>query len=393
LLRKVSSEPILRAYHGLSDEDELPPRIPDLQQYQQQQYQKFANEVNKSSEEDEDEEDGGYPTQQWQRLLKQEQTPLPKLAQPEQPVLVSDKSIGSMFHPDHCTPCSFFCYSLRGCNRGSQCEFCHEDHPRKARRRGRKKRRGKGAGNANTECGTDAQSGDSHDGDRDGDAADSPRGPDVQTPPLQRDSQDYRDMDADGVAHPPAPTPELLLPLLTALECLAPLPLPRLVPRDPSSGAAFGESATLGDFYQTQSADARGGGKLSMWYHESTFVLEVGDEKHVIPFLNCNCELQGAELKPLTFRVNPELPEGLRLDPATGVIKGTASTPTECGGYSRHTVTASNSALSTSAKINISVRPRTASWCDMICPGTTTTADMLTDNVWLASDEFPSWSP
>mmetsp|Transcript_90387 Transcript_90387/g.179867 ORF Transcript_90387/g.179867 Transcript_90387/m.179867 type:complete len:449 (+) Transcript_90387:93-1439(+) len=49
-------------------------------------------------------------------------------------------SIGSTDHPVACTPCSFFCYSPMGCDRGSACTFCHMSHPRRTRRRGHKKR-------------------------------------------------------------------------------------------------------------------------------------------------------------------------------------------------------------------------------------------------------------
>lgn len=49
------------------------------------------------------------------------------------------KSVGSKDHKDgSCTPCAFFCYSKMGCNRGQDCLFCHENHPKK---RGRKQQR------------------------------------------------------------------------------------------------------------------------------------------------------------------------------------------------------------------------------------------------------------
>lgn len=44
-------------------------------------------------------------------------------------------SVGSVGHPDSCTPCAFYCFSLCGCNRGSQCEYCHMDHPKRLHRR------------------------------------------------------------------------------------------------------------------------------------------------------------------------------------------------------------------------------------------------------------------
>jgi hypothetical protein len=53
------------------------------------------------------------------------------------------KSVGSKDHYlKSCTPCAFFCYSKIGCNRGQECQFCHENHPKKSGSKGQ--RRGKG---------------------------------------------------------------------------------------------------------------------------------------------------------------------------------------------------------------------------------------------------------
>lgn len=38
------------------------------------------------------------------------------------------QSVGSKLHPELCTPCAFFCYSLKGCNRGESCAYCHMPH-------------------------------------------------------------------------------------------------------------------------------------------------------------------------------------------------------------------------------------------------------------------------
>mmetsp|Transcript_40606 Transcript_40606/g.83237 ORF Transcript_40606/g.83237 Transcript_40606/m.83237 type:complete len:341 (+) Transcript_40606:3-1025(+) len=61
----------------------------------------------------------------------------PQLEEMEKRVL---PSVGSQLHPE-CTPCSFHCYSLRGCLHGEACEFCHLEHLRrpKPKKRGRKK--------------------------------------------------------------------------------------------------------------------------------------------------------------------------------------------------------------------------------------------------------------
>lgn len=51
-------------------------------------------------------------------------------------------SIGSAGHPDGCTPCAFYCYSLRGCRSGLKCIFCHLEHSNRGhRRRGKNNRR------------------------------------------------------------------------------------------------------------------------------------------------------------------------------------------------------------------------------------------------------------
>lgn len=49
------------------------------------------------------------------------------------------ESDGSVGHPDKCVPCAFYCYSLRGCNKGAQCNFCHMTHAKKKGRRKRNK--------------------------------------------------------------------------------------------------------------------------------------------------------------------------------------------------------------------------------------------------------------
>jgi len=50
-------------------------------------------------------------------------------------------SPGSANHPVDCNPCSFFCYSLMGCARGSECTFCHMTHPKRIRRRGHRSKK------------------------------------------------------------------------------------------------------------------------------------------------------------------------------------------------------------------------------------------------------------
>mmetsp|Transcript_66997 Transcript_66997/g.195882 ORF Transcript_66997/g.195882 Transcript_66997/m.195882 type:complete len:422 (-) Transcript_66997:2-1267(-) len=44
-------------------------------------------------------------------------------------------STGSAGHPDGCMPCTFYCFTRRGCNRGMECRFCHLTHQSKLQQR------------------------------------------------------------------------------------------------------------------------------------------------------------------------------------------------------------------------------------------------------------------
>lgn len=44
-------------------------------------------------------------------------------------------STGSAGHPDSCMPCTFYCFTRRGCNRGLECRFCHLTHQSKLQQR------------------------------------------------------------------------------------------------------------------------------------------------------------------------------------------------------------------------------------------------------------------
>lgn len=45
------------------------------------------------------------------------------------------RSTGSEGHPEVCTPCTFYCFTRRGCNRGAKCRFCHLEHQSKLQQR------------------------------------------------------------------------------------------------------------------------------------------------------------------------------------------------------------------------------------------------------------------
>lgn len=42
---------------------------------------------------------------------------------------------GSVGHPDKCQPCTFYCFTRRGCNRAHDCRFCHLTHQSKLQQR------------------------------------------------------------------------------------------------------------------------------------------------------------------------------------------------------------------------------------------------------------------
>lgn len=44
-------------------------------------------------------------------------------------------SAGSTDHPEGCMPCTFYCFTRRGCNRGLECRFCHLTHQSKLQQR------------------------------------------------------------------------------------------------------------------------------------------------------------------------------------------------------------------------------------------------------------------
>lgn len=53
-------------------------------------------------------------------------------------------SEGSREHPTSCSPCSFYCFSDRGCKKGRSCQFCHMLHISRANRSKKKKPAGSG---------------------------------------------------------------------------------------------------------------------------------------------------------------------------------------------------------------------------------------------------------
>jgi len=201
---------------------------------------------------------------------------------------------GNAGHPDSCQPCASHCYSRAPCGRGSNCLYCHMEHPR--RRRPRCQWR-KGAKKAGAEK-------ESAEGDEDSGA-------------------EAAEKAAPKV--PLAPTPEGLMPLLVSLSHLSPLPFPM---PPVSTRSTQPRLARVGE---TEADATRERDRLCIEYSESSIVISLGQRKETLPFVG------GVHSGVLTFEVCPRLSGGLSLDAASGVIGGLATEAT-AGEGSTHTV-------------------------------------------------------
>mmetsp|Transcript_48227 Transcript_48227/g.127367 ORF Transcript_48227/g.127367 Transcript_48227/m.127367 type:complete len:617 (-) Transcript_48227:49-1899(-) len=207
-------------------------------------------------------------------------------------------SMGSAGHPDSCRPCAFHCHSLVACNQGEACMYCHMDHPRKRRQRGRQARKARRE--------VEGMNDDEDHKDDEGRA---------EAPPAV----------AEKVEKTSSPTPDGLVPLLTALEFLSPLPMPDIMKAATKALTALGKGRQGG-----QDDLASSGDQLSLEYSECSINLIVGQWKNILPFVGG--DTSGAK----RFRIFPALPRGLALDARTGVISGHAKATTSPG--SVHTV-------------------------------------------------------
>jgi len=208
------------------------------------------------------------------------------------------RSMGSSEHPHRCTPCSFHCYSYAGCSRGELCPFCHMDHPRRVRRRGRAPKKIK-----SLEC----------------------KDNNLDEPAPLEDGVEALDAN-EGCSRAsmlPATVQAVaeskLRHLLSALSVLSPLPLIS-VSEIPSE-------------------------ERVLRYSESDIVFIPNHWKQVLPFIH---GLDG----PLTFVVHPPLQPGLGINRHTGVICGCVNYSTDPAG-SYHEVTAFGQQGSATALLHI----------------------------------------
>jgi len=199
-------------------------------------------------------------------------------------------SAGSALHPNSCMPCSFHCYSHLGCNRGQSCSYCHMDHPKRTRRRGKRKPKGSDWAQASAESKACAEKPDS----------------------------------SRQQAQVPSLTSHDLMPLLKALQILSPLPeIRREEPQRDLSFQPMVSSAVPTGPSPPDDADARPEERDSeapqagivVRYSENPVVLAKSEWKQVLPFVS---GIDG----PLAFSVHPPLPGCLSLHRSTGVISG-----------------------------------------------------------------------
>jgi hypothetical protein len=183
------------------------------------------------------------------------------------------------------------------------------DHPRKRRQRGRQARKAR----REAEGLNDEEATEMHKDDESG--AEGPAAAEKvpeKAPPAQQEKTS-------------SPTPDGLVPLLTALEFLSPLPMPDIMAT--AAKASQPKLAALMVPDDAASIDEQ----VSLEYSECSINLIVGQWKNILPFVG------GDGAGPKRFRVFPPLPRGLAIDPRTGVICGTARSSTSPD-HSVHTV-------------------------------------------------------
>jgi len=257
-------------------------------------------------------------------------------------------SKGSTLHPNGCTPCSFHCYSHMGCNKGEMCEYCHMDHPKRARRRGKKKSKGL-MSDGQASCWPE----DTYSLPDVGCRAQAVIEDTIMEQPLPQKA-----------AWMTKPTPAALMPLLEALELLSPLPATdessavgdwqrckraadrrdRDRRRNLSSSSSENGSFPTRGFMQHglrhgstlvregRASSPRPSTSIELIYNEDSIVIAPGQWKQVVPFVR-------GPPGPLIFAVAPPLPAGLFLRRDTGIISGCPMQLTPLGGV-LHRVTA-----------------------------------------------------
>jgi len=195
-------------------------------------------------------------------------------------------SAGSGGHPEACMPCTFYCFTRRGCNRGLECRFCHLTHQSKLqqRRENWKKQQREKRKTMRERMASEVRM--SKELPVEAPAAAQPRhaGKHSSHPTPSRD---------DGHGNGGSALP------------------PKGAPTTPSGNAAPGEQGggVMLDGVQCSSQS----GVAAFGYYPAQATLTIGQETAFRPQLAS---------KPCRFRPLTQMPKGLVLDPASGVISG-----------------------------------------------------------------------
>jgi len=181
-------------------------------------------------------------------------------------------SLGSSDHPDECQPCTFYCFTRRGCNRGLECKFCHLAHQSKLQlRRESWKKQQREKRKALRER-TSAEVVTRRSCDRGG-------------------YDDRRPLAADGAGRNDRARPN-------------------------GKGVPWAPRACRAALVPRAGGEPSGGKPAVLYYEPGSAVLCVGQEVELQPIMS------GV---PTSWRLASPLPQGLTLDPLSGTISGTAT--------------------------------------------------------------------
>eukprot|EP00930_Biecheleria_cincta_P086271 TRINITY_DN75597_c0_g1_i1.p1 TRINITY_DN75597_c0_g1~~TRINITY_DN75597_c0_g1_i1.p1 ORF type:complete len:392 (-),score=76.47 TRINITY_DN75597_c0_g1_i1:42-1115(-) len=204
------------------------------------------------------------------------------------------ESAGSVEHPNNCQPCTFYCFTRRGCNRGADCKFCHMSHQSKLQQRReawKKQQREKRK---------------------------SIRERVVLETTMRQKSKDDIMMSGGGGAGGGGETQAIRL----RLEAATAKPSQQM---RPAMGKGLGRALGQPQVGPCLQHDASGGLSSSLVFaytpQRSTFTM--GQFAEIVPALfGCTAVRQ--------FSLHAPLPKGLSLDPASGVISGSPLLACRC---------------------------------------------------------------
>mmetsp|Transcript_61185 Transcript_61185/g.157803 ORF Transcript_61185/g.157803 Transcript_61185/m.157803 type:complete len:882 (+) Transcript_61185:126-2771(+) len=226
-------------------------------------------------------------------------------AVPEAPQL---QSFGSVGHPDTCTECCFHFFGPAGCRAGADCDYCHEFHPRKNKKKNRRLIRRLTTPNVEEAGGSSELFGVEQGAGVNSGAAGAAAQPGLQG---------GTDLAAPELA---AETVPVHVSSSSGADTFT-------QPADAAAG-----SVRPGD------AKCDGATMMAVSYcpPPGTISLAVGLKVRLSPKVVCSGEQNLRSC--LTFSTEPALPKGLSLDPTTGVISGS---PVEIQERSSYAVTIS----------------------------------------------------